>query len=239
MTVNAGDLDYRLRRLQWQKDFVLTISDAEVAGDRFTTTMTAQGAKRSSAEWIVEAPSSNYGILPLANFGTVTFTNAYATIGGTTGAIDNWQAYAINIATRSQVADTTSALTDSAGTGLPTGASGTYSGQVSSFTVARQHTHDGYSSACPHSAARTPSRLGLGLGMGLGMGPARCGLASCRRPRRRFVAVGLAERPRRQGSAFCLARYVLQSVRVEGVAAVVQNSGGLPSFRRIGTNWPA
>ena len=42
----------------------------------YTTQQTASNAKRSSAEWIVEAPSSSSGILPLANFGSVTFTSA-------------------------------------------------------------------------------------------------------------------------------------------------------------------
>jgi hypothetical protein len=36
------------------------------------------GAKRSSAEIIAEAPSSSSGVLPLANFGTVHFTNSTA-----------------------------------------------------------------------------------------------------------------------------------------------------------------
>src|SRR5262249_12809231 len=40
-------------------------------------------AARSSAEWIEEAPSSG-GVLPWANFGSVTFSNLSATIGGST-----------------------------------------------------------------------------------------------------------------------------------------------------------
>ena len=67
-------------------------------------------------------PSSGYRILPLDNFGTVKFTNCAATINGTTGPIDTWQSYAIDIASGSSVQDTTSALTDS--------------GSASSFTVA-------------------------------------------------------------------------------------------------------
>lgn len=53
------------------------------------------GALRSSAEWIIEAPSvSNpnppyYTILPLANFGTVEFSNCKATINGDRAAIDS------------------------------------------------------------------------------------------------------------------------------------------------------
>ena len=39
-------------------------------------------------KWIVEAPSSNSGVLPLANFSSVTFTSAAATINGVTGPVD-------------------------------------------------------------------------------------------------------------------------------------------------------
>jgi hypothetical protein len=41
-----------------------------------TTTGTAPSGLNASAEVIAEAPSSNRGVLPLANFGTVSFTNA-------------------------------------------------------------------------------------------------------------------------------------------------------------------
>ena len=43
---------------------------------------------RSSAEWIVENP--NGGAQALANFGTETFTGAWATIGSTTGGINSF-----------------------------------------------------------------------------------------------------------------------------------------------------
>jgi hypothetical protein len=109
--------------------FTLSISDV-TTGKSFTTTKAAAGAQRSSAEWVVEAPSSYSGILPLANFGKVTFTGAQATVGGTTGAIDSFTAsgervYAINMVSPRTGAteDTTSGLTDSG------------SSATSSFTV--------------------------------------------------------------------------------------------------------
>lgn len=52
-----------------------------------THSQTVSGAQANSAEWIAEAPSAGGKILPLANFGTVSFTSASATIGGTTGSI--------------------------------------------------------------------------------------------------------------------------------------------------------
>lgn len=53
-----------------------------------TSYTTFTGAKRSSAEWIVEAPSKAT-ILPLANFGTVQFTNCSAKINGVSGSIND------------------------------------------------------------------------------------------------------------------------------------------------------
>jgi hypothetical protein len=69
--------------------FTLTISD----GTAWTKTVTARlkSAKLSSAEVIAEAPSSSGGVLPLADFGTVSFTNARANnslLTSTTSGID-------------------------------------------------------------------------------------------------------------------------------------------------------
>jgi hypothetical protein len=49
-----------------------------MTGVTFTTTQTFKIADRSSAEWIAEAPG--IPTLPLADFGTVTFRNAEATL---------------------------------------------------------------------------------------------------------------------------------------------------------------
>ena len=97
-------------------------------------------AERSSAEWIVEAPSSGSGVLPLANFGQATFTNASATIAGTTGPIDGsaWQAAQINMASPSATEASTSSLTDSSTLA------------TSSFVVA-------YGSVTPSSPAPAPT----------------------------------------------------------------------------------
>ena len=65
--------------------FELTLTNL-TTGQSFHTTQAAPGAARSTAEWIVEAPY-NGGVLPLANFGTVTFKNARATINGQAGPI--------------------------------------------------------------------------------------------------------------------------------------------------------
>jgi len=67
-------------------EFTLNILDT-TTGKSFSITETVASLKytpaRSSAEWIVEAPSSNSGVLPLANFGTAFFGPQYTTISGT------------------------------------------------------------------------------------------------------------------------------------------------------------
>ncbi|MGO9107757.1 MAG: G1 family glutamic endopeptidase [Thermoguttaceae bacterium] len=98
--------------------FELTITDASKTNDTFTIYETASSAARSSAEWVVEAPSSSSGVLPLADFGSVTITNATATIDGKTGAIDSstWQDTSIDmVSSRSSFEASTSGLTDSGG----------------------------------------------------------------------------------------------------------------------------
>jgi hypothetical protein len=91
-------------------EFTTTITD-ETTGKSFTKSATVPGAKRSSAEWIAEAPSS-IGVLPLADFGTVLFgedttavsgTNE-ASKGGTVGLIGSFaNIFAITMETSSAV----------------------------------------------------------------------------------------------------------------------------------------
>lgn len=58
-------------------NFTLTITNATKRWT-FTTSQRSRKAKLGSAEWIAEAPSGSGGVLPLANFGTVSFTNCTA-----------------------------------------------------------------------------------------------------------------------------------------------------------------
>jgi peptidase A4-like protein len=57
--------------------FTLTITDS-TQGWTNTTNARLKSAKLASAEVIAEAPSSSGGVLPLANFGTVSFSGAKA-----------------------------------------------------------------------------------------------------------------------------------------------------------------
>ncbi len=106
MTVKPGDAMTASVAYQGNNSFLLTIIDTTET-ETFSKAFSMSGAARSSAEWIVEAPSSYSGVLALSNFGSVTFTNAYATIGTTTAAIDYWQSYSINLVTGSTVQGST------------------------------------------------------------------------------------------------------------------------------------
>jgi hypothetical protein len=116
MAVSPGDKITASVNYEGSGQFLLSMTDL-TTGQSFSTTQVYAQAQRSSAEWIVEAPSSNSGVLPLASFGTVSFSNCTATINGVTGPIDNstWQPASINMAARSVTEDVCSGLTDSGG----------------------------------------------------------------------------------------------------------------------------
>jgi len=63
----------------------------ETTGRSFATSEAVSGAVRSSAEWITEAPccTSGGGILPLADFGTVSFGKDSTGIAATNWALDS------------------------------------------------------------------------------------------------------------------------------------------------------
>jgi hypothetical protein len=85
--------------------FTLTITNESVLDGSgnpvtFSTTQRAPSAQRLSAEWVEEAPWSG-GVLPLADFGVVHFSDCSATMAGHTGAINDsqWQYDAIAMET--------------------------------------------------------------------------------------------------------------------------------------------
>jgi hypothetical protein len=105
--------------------FYLSIVDNTRSNDSFSTYQTSSQtqnpqAQRSTAEWIVEAPTdlNNNTLLPLANFGAVTFTQASAVISGTTGSINasSWQSEALNMVSNGATLDRTSVLTNAGST---------------------------------------------------------------------------------------------------------------------------
>ena len=87
LKISSGDTISAEVQYLGQRGFMLTITDTRT-GATFSTTQKSSAAKRSSAEWIAEAPWSS-GVLPLADFVTVTFQNAQATLKGHTGPISD------------------------------------------------------------------------------------------------------------------------------------------------------
>lgn len=85
--VNPGNLINAEVRYIGSDQYVLSLSNTST-GRSFQTTQTLVG-QRSSAEWVMEAPSSGT-ILPLANFGTIDFSGCSATIDGVSGPISAW-----------------------------------------------------------------------------------------------------------------------------------------------------
>jgi hypothetical protein len=76
-TVRPGDTMTATVTTDGRGTFTLTISDI-TRGWTNTKSARLKSAKLASAEVIAEAPSSSGGVLPLANFGTVSFTGAKA-----------------------------------------------------------------------------------------------------------------------------------------------------------------
>lgn len=87
-TVRPGDHMSASVTTNGSGSFTLTITDS-TQGWTKTTPATLTSAQLSSAEVIAEAPSSNRGVLPLANFGTVNFTNATANGSSLTNSTAN------------------------------------------------------------------------------------------------------------------------------------------------------
>lgn len=67
--------------------FTVTLTN-ETTGKSYSKSGTVRNAKRTSAEWIAEAPccTRSGGILPLSDFGTVDFGEDYTGVSGTNGA---------------------------------------------------------------------------------------------------------------------------------------------------------
>jgi hypothetical protein len=136
-TVKPGDAISASVNYTPKNEFTLTITDSN---EKWTDQIvkSSSSAQRSSAEWIVEAPSSGNSILPLPSFAPVTFTGATATIPGATGTrivagtgpIDGFATYGYD--TINMVSSRSGALEDLTGTLAD---NTTTSPATSSFTV--------------------------------------------------------------------------------------------------------
>ncbi len=117
LKISPGDKISAEVKYLGQDNFRLMINDT-TTGKSFSTTQKAPAAQESSAEWIVEAPSYSWRILSLANFGTVTFTNAQATLNGHTGTISDaaWKYDAVTMTTSSGTVKAQESTLSSSGT---------------------------------------------------------------------------------------------------------------------------
>lgn len=107
MSIQPGDvMEAEVQYNQATRRFTVAIND-RTTGQSFSTSTRVNGAQRSSAEWIAEAPSSSGGILPLADFGTTVYGmdstgvsgTSDATVNGTTAPIGSFgsNVYQINM----------------------------------------------------------------------------------------------------------------------------------------------
>jgi Peptidase A4 family len=102
LTIHAGD---HMSGKVTVNGTTVTISlTDQTTGQATTKTLQMSNPDSSSAEWIAEAPSGAFQdgsmqTLPLADFGTVTFTSTSATAGGHTGSISDpaWTAEQVSM----------------------------------------------------------------------------------------------------------------------------------------------
>ena len=144
----------------------VSLSD-RTTGDSVVKTLQMSSPDTSSAEWIAEAPATetfdgNYRILPLADFGKVTFTDAVATAGEHTGGIadSHWSATRIQLqsGTRSPTLDS-GFPGFAAGPSLSQATSGATTSKLSgdSFSVAWQAASDSPSSSVAGGSPSDPA----------------------------------------------------------------------------------
>src|SRR5207247_9666171 len=90
MTVNPGDVMSAEVQYIGNDNFLLTLTNL-TTNQTFQTAQSAM-APRQSGDWVVEAHLRG-GPLPLAKFGTETFTSARATVNGHRGTVRGkaWQ----------------------------------------------------------------------------------------------------------------------------------------------------
>jgi hypothetical protein len=92
------------------------ISDL-TSGDSFQRTF-SYASSRLSAEWVVESPTVSGNISTLANFGSVIFSDCYATVDNVTGTISSFPGYQIVLYSQAGEQLVTVSALNSAGSGF-------------------------------------------------------------------------------------------------------------------------
>jgi hypothetical protein len=143
----------------------VSLSD-QTTGASATKALQMSNPDTASAEWIAEAPSAvtsgGYQVMPLADFGEVTFTNALAMSAGHTGSISdsNWSAQAIQLSSGSG----TQLL--GRGSFAPTGLSGGDAAQSSAGASPSDVSNDGSSFSVSYSDDGASPTTSSGSGSG-------------------------------------------------------------------------
>jgi hypothetical protein len=145
----------------------ISLSD-QTTGQSVTKSLQMAHPDTSSAEWIAEAPSTTFqpGVdqtLPLADFGTVTFSGASATADGHTGSISdpNWSVQQVQLSPTGTVGDPAAG-----GNFTPAGLAG--GSQSSSGASTSNVSSDGSSFSVSYTSSTSPAQSATGGSSGSG-----------------------------------------------------------------------
>jgi len=145
----------------------------QTTGRSFAKTLEMDSPDTSSAEWIAEAPSACQGstqgacqTVPLADFGSVAFTDATATGDGQTGTAAQWAAQAMQLSPSGGF-DVAADATTTAGAVPSTLDGGSFSVAWQSSDAATQSSDGGYG----YDYGRSGDDYGYGDGYGYGYQP--------------------------------------------------------------------
>jgi hypothetical protein len=109
LTVRPGDSITASIAETGSNEWQVSLRDNSTGGQY--STQIAYASSLSSAEWIEEAPSDQDGILPIDNFGSISFTNAYVIENGSQATIAGSGALPISqVSTGGQILAAPSAL---------------------------------------------------------------------------------------------------------------------------------
>jgi hypothetical protein len=102
MTISPGDT-VSAKVSYSSSSYAISLHDL-TNGNAYTNSFSGVTANRSSAEWIAEAPYSS-GVLPLVNFGSISFAKSTAVISGSSHPISYYSSYEVTMVNGAGTAD--------------------------------------------------------------------------------------------------------------------------------------
>jgi hypothetical protein len=103
LRIRAGDTISASIRLVDEAEDTWSVEINDVAGGESFRRTFVYNSSRLSGEWIVERPTINQRVSNLSDFGSVTFSECYATLGNTTGTITEFKRYKLDMYTSGNV----------------------------------------------------------------------------------------------------------------------------------------